>query len=42
MVYKRPDKKSASGAITHTSKSVIKSEIKHNQQLAEKLHEPVI
>ena len=42
MVYKRSDKNSASGALTHTSKSAIKSEITHNQQLAEKFHEPII
>ena len=42
MVYKCFDKKSAGGAATQANKSVIESEIMHYQQLAEKLHKPII
>ena len=36
------DKKSAGCAVTHASKSAIKSEIMHSWQLAEKLHKTII
>ena len=42
MVYKCFHKKSARGAVTLANKFAIKSEIMHNQQLAEKLYEPII
>ena len=42
IVYKCFDQKSLGGAVTRADKSVFKSEIMPNQQLAEELHNPII
>ena len=42
MVYKYFDNESSSEALKHANKSVIKSDIMSNQQLAEEFHKPII
>ena len=42
MVYKLFNKKNSGGAVTGTNKPAIKSKTMPNQDLAEKLHKPII